>query len=120
VELKQTETGQTEHQQGKKRQITANKVCIESKVVKLFVFNSAVVLLFCETTETSLFVLDSVKISLGSSFGSFDMNQVLKDTLPRGDAGGGPHNVLYQTTVFQFVSAFQSLCIELCIGSKSR
>ncbi len=102
MELNQTETGQTEHQQGKKRQITANKVCIESKVVKLFVFNSAVVLLFCETTETSLFVSDSVKTSLGSSFGSFDMNQVLKDTLPRGGMRGGASYcfVSYYSTYF--------------------
>ncbi len=53
--------------------------CFESKVVR---FGSTgtlklAVLLFRETTETSLFVSDSVK----TSFGSFDTNRVSYDTL---------------------------------------
>jgi hypothetical protein len=96
VKPKQTEVGQNEDQQGKKDKSERNKAkqsgtnrvktkkvgelwvglccysCFTSKVVS---FDSTETLkpavsLFCETTETSLFVSDSVKIS----FGFFETN----------------------------------------------
>jgi hypothetical protein len=98
VEPKQTETGQNEDQEEKKRQIRTkqrkksetNRVkskkvencgwdciffsCFASKVVCFGLTETPklTVSLFRETTETSLFILDSVKTSLSS----LDLNRV--------------------------------------------
>jgi hypothetical protein len=84
VEPKQTKrnkTGQNEDQQGQKRLITA-KQCNNASFTSKVVINSLTktpklaVLLFRETTETNLFVSDSVNTNLGYSFDSVDMNRV--------------------------------------------
>ncbi len=53
---------------------------VASLLKLLFRFNQTsklAILLFRETTETNLFVSDSVKIRFGSSFTCFDINRVL-------------------------------------------
>ncbi len=83
MELKQTKAGQHVDQQGKKRQITAKQSETKQNIVMIKLASQVArfgstqtpklaVLLFRNTTETSLFVLNNVKTSLDS----FDMNQV--------------------------------------------